>query len=319
MKKLGMVFATLAILSIGLMIPPVTQAKQDNNDVDVTFIVHCCLGHPFWEPLLKGAKEAAERFNVNVDFQNADSDPAKNVNLIEQAIANKQDVIIPMLVHPDAMSGPLKKAMSKGITVIAANADSPKAHDAREAYVGAEFVASGELIANRIVNQFGIKKGSKCLVAGGKVEESHIAARGQGVLSALKAAGVQGEIIRGGDIAEQALNVISQYLLANPKTACIIGLASAPTEVIPQAVEEAGLSNIPNGGFDLTPKITANIKAGLTTASVDQQPFWQGFLPVLMAAYNKRYGLAPASFNTSNALIDKDKLKFIEKYAGTYR
>jgi simple sugar transport system substrate-binding protein len=298
---------------------PAAFAKTDNNDIDITLITHCCLGNPFWEPLLNGAREAAKMFNVKVDFQNADSDPAKNVNLIEQAIANKQNAIIPMLVHPDAMAKPLKKAMAMGITVIAANADSAKAYDAREAYVGASFVDSGELIANRMIQQHGLKAGAKCVVAGGKVEEPHIAARGEGVMKALKAAGINGEIIRGGDNAEEALNVITQYLLSNPKTACVIGLASAPTEVAPKAIQEAGLKNLPNGGFDLTPKISQNIKAGLTTASVDQQPFWQGFMPVMMAAYKIRYGLAPASFNSSNGLVDKSTVDIVTKYSGKYR
>jgi simple sugar transport system substrate-binding protein len=310
--------AAAAFVSTAFM-APVAHAKLDNTDVDVTLITHCCLGHPFWEPMLNGAREAAKMFNVKVDFQNADSDPAKNVNLIEQAIANKQNAIIPMLVHPEAMSKPLKKAMSMGITVIASNADSAKAADAREAYVGASFVDSGELIANRIVQQHGIKAGAKCVVAGGKIEEPHIAARGEGVMKALKAAGVSGEIIRGGDSAEEALTVMTQYLLSNPKTACVIGLASAPTEVAPKAIQEAGLKNVPNGGFDLTPKISENIKAGRTTASVDQQPFWQGFMPVMMAAYKVRYGLAPASFNSSNGLIDKSTVDIVNKYTGKYR
>jgi simple sugar transport system substrate-binding protein len=319
MKIFRTAIAAVAVASAALLAPSVAQAKMDNSDVDITLITHCCLGNSFWEPLLLGAREAAKMFNVKVDFQNADSDPAKNVNLIEQAIANKQNAIIPMLVHPDAMARPLKKAMSMGITVIAANADSPKAADAREAYVGAGFVPSGELIARRMIQQHSLKAGQKCLVAGGKVEEGHIAARGEGVMKALKAAGIEGEIIRGGDKAEEALNVMTQYLLANPKTACVIGLASAPTEVAPQAIAEAGLKNVPNGGFDLTPKISENIKSGKTTASVDQQPFWQGFMPVMMAAYKVRYGLAPASFDTSNALIDKTNLEFVTKFTGKYR
>jgi hypothetical protein len=39
----------------------------------------------------------------------------------------------------------------------------------------------------------------------------------------------------------------------------------------------------------------------------------------MMAAYQKRYGLAPASFNTSNALVDKPGLGKVEEYTGIYR
>ena len=86
------------------------SAKTDNDEVDITLIVHCCLGHPYWEPLLKGARDAAEQLGVNVDFQNAEFDPAAQVNMIEQAVANKQNAIIPMIAHPDAQTEPLIKA-----------------------------------------------------------------------------------------------------------------------------------------------------------------------------------------------------------------
>ncbi len=52
---------------------------------------------------------------------------------------------------------------------------------------------------------------------------------------------------------------------------------------------------------------------------MDQQPFWQGFLPVMFAAYEVRYGLHPADFNTGNNLIDKSNGDKALKYGGTYR
>lgn len=296
-------------------------AKLDNDEVDITLIVHCCLGNSFWEPLLHGAREAAEMLGVNVDFQNAEFDPARQVNYIEQAIANKQNAIIPMIAHPEAQTEPLKRAMEAGIVVIASNTDHPDkdASDTREAYIGQDFVEAGELIGSRIVKDGGIGAGDKCLLPGESPEQHHIASRGQGVLNALKEVGAEGDILRTGDKPEEALNLIAQYLLANPDTACIIGLGNTPTSVIPQAVDEAGLDPLPNGGFDTSPQIMENILAGKTIATVDQQPFWQGFLAVVMATYEVRYGLAPANFNSSNGLIDKDNADIVAKFSGTYR
>jgi simple sugar transport system substrate-binding protein len=96
-------------------------------------------------------------------------------------------------------------------------------------------------------------------------------------------------------------------------------LGNTPTSVIPQAVAEAGLDPLPNGGFDTSPQIMENITSGKTIATVDQQPFWQGFLAVAMAAYEVRYGLAPASFNSSNGIIDKSNAAIVAKFSGTYR
>jgi hypothetical protein len=60
-----MKFITKNILAISFLFSSIffantASSKTDNDDVDITLIVHCCLGHPFWESLLKGARDAAE-------------------------------------------------------------------------------------------------------------------------------------------------------------------------------------------------------------------------------------------------------------------
>ena len=190
------------------------SSKTDNDDVDITLIVHCCLGHPFWEPLLKGARDAAEQLGVSVDFQNAEFDPAAQVNMIEQAVANKQDAIIPMIAHPDAQTEPLIKAQAQGVVVVAANTDHPDgaASGARESYVGPNFVDSGIVIANYIAEQGGLKEGDTCVLPGVSPEQWHIAARGEVFLNGLKAHCITGEIIRSGEKEEEAIAISYPHL-----------------------------------------------------------------------------------------------------------
>ena len=297
------------------------MAKLDDDKLDVTVIIHCCLGNVFWEPVIKGAQEAAEKFGINVDIQNAEGDPAKQVNLIEQAIANKQNGIVAMIAQAEAMTEPLKKARAAGIRVLAANVDHPDGAKSgtRESYSGQNFVAAGRLIGQRVISEAGLKGPGKCVLPAENPEQKHLAARGQGVIEALKDAGLEGEIIKSGDNVEAGLTIISQYLLANPDTKCAIGLGNTPTSVLPQAAKEAGLDNLPNGGFDVNPRIMENINNGLTIATVDQQQFWQGFMPVMFLAYELKYGLAPADFDTSAGLIDKTNSAMASKFAGSYR
>ena len=122
-----------------------------------------------------------------------------------------------------------------------------------------------------------------------------------------------------GDQVAENLNIVAEYLLANPDTDCAIGLGNVPTSVLPQAAEEAGLDGLPNGGFDVNPRIMENINAGLTTATMDQQPFWQGFLPVMFIAYQVRYNLAPGSVDTGNGVVDASNAQAATDHAGTYR
>ena len=122
-------------------------------------------------------------------------------------------------------------------------------------------------------------------------------------------------------MVEENQNLIAEYLVGNPDTDCIVGLGNVPTSVAPQAAQDAGMDGLPNGGFDVNPRIVENINAGLTTATMDQQPFLHGFLPVMFVALNQRYGIQPPDMNTGIGVIDSVQLLAIATAlcTGTYR
>jgi simple sugar transport system substrate-binding protein len=314
----GAVLAALPLLSLALAH---TASAEDQKPVKVTFIQHCCSGATFFQPMQFGAEEAARLFNVKLTYVNADGDAARHANLIETAIADKQDAVIPTITVPDALNAAVKKARAAGLVVIAENIDHPdgaKGND-REAFVGQDFLVSGRIIGERMIAEHKLKEGDYCLLPVEFPELTYAVRRAAGVQSALKEKKIGSEMIGTGTIDAEAQSTISQALIANPKIDCIIGLGTTPTTVAPDAAAEAGRPGIPNGGFDTNPKIIENIQSGKSTATMDQQPFWQGFLPVMFAAYEVRYGLRPADFNTGNNLIDKSNSDLALKYGGTYR
>ena len=48
------------------------------------------------------------------------------------------------------------------------------------------------------------------------------------------------------------------------------------------------------GAFDLAPEVLEAVRTGKLLFAVDQQPYLQGYLPVVMLANRARYGLLPA-------------------------
>jgi simple sugar transport system substrate-binding protein len=296
-------------------------SAQELKPVKVTFIQHCCSGATFFQPMQFGAEEAARLFQVDLTYVNADGDAARHANLIETAIASGQDAVLPTITVPDALDAAVQKARDAGLVVIAQNIDDPEgaAGNARQAFVGQDFIASGNIIGDRMVKEHGLKQGDHCLLPVEFPELTYAIERAQGVQEALEKAGVTSEVVGTGTVDAEALGIISQALLANPNITCIIGLGTTPTTVAPEAAAEAGKEGIPNGGFDTNPKIMENIMNGVTTATMDQQPFWQGFLPVMFAAYAVRYGLTPPDVDTGNNLIDKSNGQFALDYGGTYR
>ena len=81
-----------------------------DDTVDVTMIIYTAPGDPFWNPVIHGAEEAAKDRGVTLDIQYADSDPVKQNNLIETAIANKVDGIAVVNWIPDAFADVIAKA-----------------------------------------------------------------------------------------------------------------------------------------------------------------------------------------------------------------
>jgi ABC-type sugar transport system substrate-binding protein len=112
---------------------------------------------------------------------------------------------------------------------------------------------------------------------------------------------------------------MTQYLLGNGDVKAIIGLGQQPMMMAEQAMAEAGVT-VPVGGFDVAPEILGGIKSGAITATVDQQPYSQGYYAVAQLAHYIRYGLYPSDMATGGAgLIDKTNAGRAEEFAGTYR
>ena len=322
MKKLAkwLGAAALAVPSLVIVAMAGSAAAQDLAPVKVTFIQHCCPGITFFQPMQFGAEEAARLFDVDLKYVNAEGDAARHTNLIETAIAERQDAVIPTITVPDALDAAVQKAVDAGLLVIVQNIDDPDGADgnARQSFVGQDFLASGNIIGMRMIAEHGLKSGDHCLLPVELPELTYAIERAQGVQSALEPAGITSDVIGTGTNDSEALTIIAQALVANPDIDCLIGLGTTPTTVGPDAANDVGRT-IPNGGFDTNPKIMDNIMNGITTATMDQQPFWQGFLPVMFAAYSVRYGLTPPDIDTGNNLIDSVNGQKALDWGGTYR
>jgi simple sugar transport system substrate-binding protein len=56
-------------------------------------------------------------------------------------------------------------------------------------------------------------------------------------------------------------------------------------------------------GFDLSPNILRIIQSGEIRFTIDQQPYAQGFYPVIQLTLLKRFGIRPYSIDAGSAMI----------------
>jgi simple sugar transport system substrate-binding protein len=274
----------------------------------------------FFVPVVNGAKAAAAIAGLKLQIQYASNDDTTEVNQINTAIAS--GVIGIAASIPDAgLNKVVCNARSKGIAVVAFNIDGATGEGAKcvQAFVGQDFVQSGELIAQDMINLGQIKSGDHVFCPVEFPAQVYAVQRYQGVKQALSAIGATCEELGTGvDYGPAKADMVS-YLLGHPNTSAIIALGHAPLDQAPAAIKQVG-KNIPIGGFDVTSDILQAIKSGTITATIDQQPYIQGFQSVMELALYLKYAISPANINTSNgALIDKNNVDKVISLAGTYR
>lgn len=308
-----------AVLAVAAFAAP--SFAKEFKDTNITIIFYTDASVEFWNPAIKGVEDAAAQLGVNVDIQYGDSDPQKQNNIITTAIANRVDGIGLGIFNSDAFKETICAAEDAGITVIAFNVDNLGGADAscRSAYVGQDDYAAGAKIARLLVAEFDLKSGDHVFAPVELPEATYAVKRGGGVKSVLEPLGISVDVVGVGTNPGDAQTIITQYLLAHPETKAITALGQTPTNAAPPSMAELGVK-LPLAGFDLSQDIARAIASGDLSATVDQQPYAQGYYTVLQLALKARYGLAPANYDTGGTgLVDASNVDLAVEFMGTTR
>jgi simple sugar transport system substrate-binding protein len=306
--------AAIAALACGATAAAAAQLK-------ISMIIYTAPGVPFFNPLIKGAQDAAKQADVDLDIQYANNDQVLQNNITQTDIANKVDGIATVIWDDHAFEKTICDAVHAGIPVIAFNVDNTKgaASSCRLAFIGQDFVDAGYLIGKRMVEAAHLKKGDLVFTPVEYPDAAYATLRHQGVQKALDEVGAKSEIVGTGGNLPEVRTTMVQYLIGHSDVKAIIGLGEQPMiEALP-SLKEAKLK-VPVGGFDVSKEILDGIASGDIEATVDQQPYDQGFFTVYQLALNIRYGLYPSDMKTGGkGLVDKANYKFAVQWAGTYR
>jgi simple sugar transport system substrate-binding protein len=247
------------------------------------------------------------------------------VTQLEQAIAAHPDGIA-IMGHPgdDAYRRFVEDAFEKGIIVTSQNTTLPEleAKYAGEGfgYVGQELYPSGQMLGKGILDRADVEPGDKALVWGLKSRPTR-GLRTKGVIDALEEGGLEVDYIEiSPEVDADAANgipVIVGYLQANPDCKIVVTDHGNLTSAQQSYFEAAGYGpdDIFGAGFDLSPATSRSIKSGYTDLVLDQQPFLQGFLPVMQIYLTKKFGFSGLHIDTGGGLIHADNIDFIAPLA----
>jgi simple sugar transport system substrate-binding protein len=269
--------------------------------------------NPFFVPTQYGAQDAGALVNTTFTWTGSTkADVGEMINAFNAAVSAKSDGIAVCVVDKSAFEAPIKRALAKGIPVLAYNADGARGGaKARMAYIGQALYESGFAMGQRIATL--VPKGDVALFIA-TPGALNIQPRIDGAIAAIKSSGkpINPKAVATDADLSKELTAIDSYYLGHKKLAGMFAVDAGDTQGVGQIIQKHSLKGkLKGGGYDLLPGTLKLIDEGFLDFTIDQQPYLQGFQPVIQLFLYKLSGglIAPSDTNTGLLFVTKANVK----------
>jgi len=270
----------------------------------------------FFVPTQNGMADAAKLLGLPTPKWGGSttSTASEMVSYLNTATAAKANGIATTVINATSFTTPVMNAMNAGIPVISYNADGVVSKGVadigtnRLCYVGQALYNSGVAMGNRIKSL--VTTPGEVVIFIATPGTGNIQPRYDGAASVLTPAGYTVKEIATGALTSGEGAAEKAYLTGAKSTVKgAFAVDAGSTEQLGPALASVGLK-IPAGGFDLTPGTLTAINAGQIDFTIDQEPYLQGFLPVLyMYLFNLTGGLvSPPNTDTGLTFVTKSNV-----------
>jgi simple sugar transport system substrate-binding protein len=293
---------------------PSAIAKNDYScDKKFIFFPGGPEGGPFGTIVYNGAVAAAEHTGCHVDYYWSQWNSEIMIKQFKEAVALQPDGIAIYGFPGDAAMRPIiEEAMSMGIAITTMNTPLPELEKTYKGdgfgYAGADLYTAGYNLGAKGVEVCGLSAGDKAFVWG-LASMPNRGDRTKGALDALKDLGV--EIVyqeipdNVNSDASQGIPMYVATYAANPDIKMVITDHGGLTASLPTYMKAAGHGSVDvcGAGFDLSGPITKGIKEGYIDVVIDQQPFIEGYMPIIQLYLTTKYGMAGLNMDTGAAFV----------------
>ena len=262
--------------------------------VEIAVVTHGQAADPFWAIVKKGIDQAAREMGATVLYRAPDVyEPRRMRELIDTAVANRPDGLVVSIPDPDVLAPALKRAVEAGIPIVAINSGE-KAYRRLGAllYVGEpEYTAA--FAAGRRMAAAGVRNG---LCVHHQARIAALDERCRGFAAALAKAGGKTRVVT---VELQEQEDAERRIAHEVSTGDVDGvLTLGPAGAAPALAalrKTQRLGKIAFATFDLGPEVLRAVRAGHIAFAIDQQPFLQGYLPIVLLTQYELYGVLPAT------------------------
>lgn len=277
----------------------------------IAVVTHGSSGDAFWSIVKNGAEQAGKDMGDTIEYQ-SDGDPTKQAQLIDAAVNEKVDGLVVSMANPEALKSSIQHAIQAGIPVITINSGAAQSRS----FGALTHVGSDETVAGNAVGTQLKSAGAKnvvCIVheAGNVGLEQRCA----GVKATLGGTVTNLQIDNNNLAAAQS--TIKAKLQQDPTIDGVVTLGGQVAVIAEQAIADAG-SPAKLATFDLNADVAKAVESGKILFAVDQQPYLQGYLPVVMLTlYHTNLNILGCGqpVLTGPTLVTKDNAAQIEKLA----
>ena len=254
----------------------------DRSGVRIVLVSHGQTSDPFWSVVANGAADAAREMGVRLEYQAPTGfDMVRMSQLIDAAVASRPNALAISVPDPDALAASVKAAVAAGIPAISVNSgDAAWQRLGFLAHIGQTEYESGVAAGERLA-----AAGSKrVLCVNHEVGNVSLDTRCRGLSDGLAKRGATMQVL-GVSLAdpEDAAQRIRSALARDAAVDGMLMLGPGGAAPALSALRESNrLGKIAVGTFDLTPEVLAAVRDGQLLFAIDQQPYLQGYLAIVL-------------------------------------
>jgi simple sugar transport system substrate-binding protein len=238
------------------------------------------------------------------------------VRAMRRAVSNGADGIAVSIIDPVAFDAPTALALEHGIPVVAYNADGGKANK-RLAYIGQDNYQSGLELGARVA---GLVQSGAVYLFIATPRQQNIQPRIDGALDAIRDSGrpIRVHVVASGvDVATERKRIEATYQ-AHKDLRGLFAVDAGSTAGVAHVMRLHKLHarGVKAGGYDLLPTTLQAIHNRDLDFTIDQQPYLQGFQPVVQL-FLHRYSsglVVPADTNTGLNFVTR---RNVDRYLTT--
>jgi ribose transport system substrate-binding protein len=302
--------AVLLVMFVGCLLAASGCNRKGGGGKRTIAVIPKGVSHFFWQTVHAGAEAAAKEANVDIMWNGPaqETDYAGQANIVEDAINRRVNGIVLAPTHKDALVPVVERAAREGIPVTIF--DSGIGTENYVSYVATDNKQGGANAAERLAQRLGGK--GRIAILGVKAGSVSTDQREQGFQETIKQkySGIEIVAFQYGE-SDQAhsLDRATDILTAHPDLNGFFASNESSTVGVVQALKQKGLAGkIVLVGFDSSPNLIEDLKAGNIDSLVLQNPYKMGYEAVKMMVAKLDGQTPPRTVDTGVSLLTKENL-----------